>query len=129
MRKFFESKNRTIQDSLQDTTEDVTKEIADESVQGTPPTRTTPNPTPRNDNPPRNLSERIANPQCRISGCSGHICESVDEPSYATTCEWREEYACYKQDGVTCGINAQGVCGWIPEGSIAQCIADVRSFE
>jgi len=49
---------------------------------------------------------------CVTDGCSGQICRSkLDEP-VMTTCEWREEYACYKKDGCLC---QSGQCAWNAE--------------
>jgi hypothetical protein len=44
---------------------------------------------------------------CIISGCSGQICGEV---SLMSTCEWRPEYACFKQ--AKCEIQPTGNCGW-----------------
>ena len=47
---------------------------------------------------------------CVVTGCSSHVCA---DSHVATTCEWREEYACYGQFGV-CERDAAGPCGWRP---------------
>lgn len=55
---------------------------------------------------------------CAPTGCSGQICSS--EPRI-TTCEWRDEYACYQAPTTSCGCNA-GSCGWAETAELAQCL-------
>ncbi len=56
---------------------------------------------------------------CVVSGCSGQVCAA--EPQ-ATTCEWREEYACYQEYG-DCGCN-EGSCGWAQTDDLVQCLGE-----
>lgn len=56
---------------------------------------------------------------CVVSGCSGQIC--ADEPMFST-CEWREEYACYAT--ATCERQADGVCGWTQTPELEACLGD-----
>lgn len=58
-------------------------------------------------------------PPCQAGGCSGQLC--TDDPSMATTCEWREEYACYKT--ATCARGTDGKCGWVPTEELNNCLA------
>ncbi len=60
-----------------------------------------------------------ANP-CFTSGCSGQICSDQDVMS---TCEWKPEYACYKQFG-TCELQAGGKCGWTQTQDLQSCLAN-----
>jgi len=60
---------------------------------------------------------------CVVSGCSGEIC--AVEP-IGTTCEWREEYACYAPEITNCGCN-QGTCGWAVTPELESCLGDVQS--
>lgn len=57
---------------------------------------------------------------CVVTGCSGQICAS--EPM-ASTCEWREEYACYGEPTTSCGCNA-GQCGWAQTDELAACLGN-----
>jgi|TARA_B100002003_G_C14020429_1_gene492082 eight-cysteine-cluster-containing protein len=58
---------------------------------------------------------------CMTSGCSSTVCKKAnDNPSY-TTCEWKEEYACYRQ--ITCGCN-QGKCNWQETEEFKTCIQE-----
>ncbi|AUX39835.1 uncharacterized protein SOCE26_012300 [Sorangium cellulosum] len=55
---------------------------------------------------------------CVVTGCSGQVCAS--EPM-ATTCEWRDEYACYGEHGI-CERDASGQCGWRDTPELDACI-------
>ncbi len=54
---------------------------------------------------------------CIVSGCSGQICSDQD---MASTCEYREEYACYKT--ATCARQADGQCGWTQTAALTACL-------
>ena len=65
-------------------------------------------------------------PQCEKSGCSGQIC--ADKGTNAvTTCEWREEYGCYKQFG-RCEVQPDNHCGWTPTPNLMHCIDQAKSL-
>jgi len=49
-----------------------------------------------------------SNSECIVGGCSGTICAHESEDT-SSTCEWREEYACYQQ--TSCGC-IEGQCAW-----------------
>lgn len=55
---------------------------------------------------------------CVRSGCSGQLC--AEEPMFST-CEWREEYACYQ--AAACERQADGQCGFTPTPELAACLA------
>lgn len=61
---------------------------------------------------------------CKVGGCSGQLCVDATSPDIASTCEWREEYACYKDS--KCGVQADGTCGWSSATTLNQCIAKKR---
>lgn len=64
---------------------------------------------------------------CYIGGCSGQICSG--EKDAMSTCEYKEEYQCYKKVGATCERQADtGKCGWTPSESLNMCL-DSKSFE
>lgn len=54
---------------------------------------------------------------CRRTGCSGQICSDED---VITTCEWREEYACYRS--ASCERQADGECGWTMTDELRMCL-------
>jgi len=56
---------------------------------------------------------------CIITGCSGHVCSEVE---VITTCEYREEYACY--NNATCERQNDGECGWTLTSKLEMCLAD-----
>jgi eight-cysteine-cluster-containing protein len=60
---------------------------------------------------------------CMRTGCSGQICAS--EP-LATTCEWREEYACYRESFAQCAC-INGSCGWAPNPELLQCVSQAQA--
>ncbi|WP_437996668.1 hypothetical protein WMF26_37605 [Sorangium sp. So ce185] len=57
---------------------------------------------------------------CVVGGCSGQLCVEADN-DLATTCEWREEYACYQEHGV-CERGASGECGWRETPELKACL-------
>lgn len=69
-----------------------------------PPLPPTPEPSPKR--------------QCRPGGCSGQLC--TDQPDLASTCEWREEYACYHT--AVCERQISGECGWRDTPELQQCL-------
>jgi eight-cysteine-cluster-containing protein len=54
---------------------------------------------------------------CIITGCNGQICASED---VITTCEIREEYACYRS--TICERNRQNNCGWRDTDTLRECM-------
>jgi hypothetical protein len=54
---------------------------------------------------------------CRRTGCSGQICADEDMVS---TCEYRQEYACYKD--AACERQPDGKCGWTPSAALTACL-------
>ncbi|MFA6035610.1 MAG: protease inhibitor I42 family protein [Candidatus Micrarchaeia archaeon] len=63
--------------------------------------------------PPASYCETAAD--CITGGCSGQICQTKVEAANGggiTTCEWREEYSCYKAEGCGCVANK---CAWSAE--------------
>ncbi len=65
---------------------------------------------------------------CAAAGCSGQLCVSADEAANTvTTCEFRAEYACYKE--ASCEPQADGKCGWTQTKELRQCLASPPSLE
>ena len=65
--------------------------------------------------PPGNLAE------CKPTGCSGQICSDED---VITTCEYREEYACYQT--AVCERQTSGECGWTETEELKTCLGGAR---
>lgn len=57
---------------------------------------------------------------CFVGGCSGQLC--TDQPGAISTCEWREEYACYQT--ATCERQPDGQCGWTETPELTTCLAN-----
>jgi eight-cysteine-cluster-containing protein len=62
---------------------------------------------------------RLVDQTCYVGGCSGQVCS--DQDGVITTCEWREEYACYQS--ATCERQPDGQCGWTPTAELEACLA------
>lgn len=80
-----------------------------------PPVQEEPAPSPEPD--PQPEPKGITADGCRRTGCSGQIC--ADE-EMVSTCEYREEYACYKD--AACERQPDGKCGWTPTESLRLCV-------
>ncbi len=62
---------------------------------------------------------RLVDQTCYVGGCSGQICS--DQPDVISTCEWRDEYACYQT--ATCERQPDGQCGWTSTPELDACLA------
>ena len=71
----------------------------------------------------RKFSEN-SNPQdkCFIGGCSGQLC--TDRSNVVSTCEYKNEYACYKS--AVCQRQSNGECGWTQTAALASCLINSR---
>ena len=56
---------------------------------------------------------------CYVGGCSSQLCSDTQDT--ASTCEYREEYACYKS--ATCKRQADGLCGWTQTEELKRCLS------
>ncbi len=63
--------------------------------------------------PPKNGS-------CIVAGCSSQLCVDSNTGPIFTTCEWRDEYACYK--GAECKLQDNDQCGWIMTDDLKTCL-------
>lgn len=82
---------------------------------------TVPDPTPSPDAKPNEKPPQKG--ACYIGGCSGQICS--DEEGVASTCEYREEYACYKT--AKCERQSNGACGWTPSSTLNACLENSKT--
>ncbi|MCK5025843.1 MAG: eight-cysteine-cluster domain-containing protein [Nanoarchaeota archaeon] len=60
---------------------------------------------------------------CVTGGCSGTICQHKDSEPVMTTCEFKPEYACYKQIECKCVSNG---CVWDKTAEFEMCVQDLR---
>jgi len=68
---------------------------------------------------PPEMSNPLPAPKCFVGGCSAQICS--DQPDMASTCEYREQYACYKT--AKCERQKDGQCGWTATAQLKACLA------
>jgi len=74
--------------------------------------------------PPPTPGPIVAN-GCAVAGCSGQLCVSAAEAEgIVTTCEFKAEYACYRE--ASCEPQANGRCGWTQSAELKQCIAQAK---
>jgi hypothetical protein len=87
-----------------------------ETVTPAPPPTEEPTPAPTPSPEPGPVPKGTTADGCRRTGCSGQICADEDMVS---TCEYRPEYACYKD--AACERQADGKCGWTPSAELSAC--------
>lgn len=58
--------------------------------------------------------------KCYVGGCSNQLC--TDEPNAVSTCEYREQYACYQT--ARCERQASGQCGWTMTTELQACLVE-----
>lgn len=86
--------------------------------ESTPPTDASASPTVEDTAP-------VASGGCVVGGCSAQLCgEASDMEGMVTTCEYRDEYACYQT--ARCERQASGQCGWTETSELNQCLANAR---
>jgi hypothetical protein len=109
-------------------TEVVTEPVAsqDEAEPTTPvevPEETEPA-NPVSPQPPAVISPApVITKGCYVGGCSSQICS--ENPDMASTCEWRESYACYQS--ATCERQSTGECGWTETPALNTCLLQAES--
>lgn len=65
-----------------------------------------------------NQVEKPTLSSCYVAGCSGEVCS--DQKDAASSCLYKEEYACYKT--VKCERQASGQCGWTMTMELKNCL-------
>jgi hypothetical protein len=60
---------------------------------------------------------------CKRAGCSGQLCVSSDSKDIVSTCEWKDEYACYQK--ATCEKQKDNQCGFTPTEESKKCFSDL----
>jgi len=68
---------------------------------------------------PEMKAECSIDSDCVIGGCSGTLCQSKDSEQFMTTCEWKEEYACFKETVCSC---IDGQCRWQETDEFIDCL-------
>ena len=68
-----------------------------------------------------NTTEPIMANGCAVAGCSAQLCVSVEEAAnIVSTCEYKAEYACYKE--ASCEPQGNGKCGWTETAELKACL-------
>lgn len=74
---------------------------------------------------PTEEKECTIDADCSTGGCSGQICGAKDKvKDIVTTCEWREEYGCYKKTSCSC---ISGKCQWKETDEFLNCMENAKS--
>ena len=81
------------------------------------------NPTPTPDPVP--TPTPVVSGGCFVGGCSGQICS--DKEDVISTCEYREEYACYRT--AKCARQTNGKCAWTQTSALSLCINSSTSIK
>lgn len=71
-------------------------------------------------------TESLTAAGCMRTGCSNNLCTEKGEP-IVSTCQWREEYACYKT--ARCEKQQDGKCGWTESNELTACLKAASTQE
>jgi hypothetical protein len=71
------------------------------------------------------LENAPASEACYVGGCSSQLCS--DQEGMASTCEWRDEYACYQDADAVCERQPSGDCGWTPTPELNSCLGNTAT--
>ncbi len=64
---------------------------------------------------------------CMVAGCSGTLCVPRDEQrGIVTTCEYKEEYACFANDNCLCVHNK---CNWQGSELFRRCVDQLQGVD
>lgn len=63
---------------------------------------------------------KIETSACQKAGCSNQLCLSSDEKDVITTCEWKDEYACYQK--AKCEKQENGKCEFTQDEEFTNCL-------
>lgn len=66
---------------------------------------------------------------CQVTGCSSTVCTDKDAEPAMTTCEYKEEYACYKESYALCVPNSKGKCSWTMNDKLKTCLLNHEAKE
>jgi S-layer homology domain len=66
------------------------------------------------------LGHSASSAGCVVGGCSGQLCVEAGLDDVVSTCEWRNEYACYQT--AVCARQANGLCGWSQTVQLRACL-------
>jgi hypothetical protein len=69
-----------------------------------------------------NAGSPVISGGCYVGGCSSQICS--EDPGTISSCEFKEEYACYKT--AKCERQSNGQCGWTETSELNSCLVNAR---
>ncbi len=69
-------------------------------------------------NLPKPVTEVPYDDRCYVGGCSAQYCS--ENPALVSTCEFKEEYACYQK--AECARQQSGECGWTESAELNACL-------
>jgi len=69
-------------------------------------------------------SPRPSSLGCKVAGCSGELCISASSPDIASTCIWKDEYACFKYS--ICEQQILGKCAWTKTPEYLNCLKNTQ---
>ncbi len=99
-----------------------------ESVAIKPVPDTVTSTTPEVPKDPSPAPEPPTKDACMVGGCSGQLCGEISEmEGLVSTCEFRAEYACYKQS--RCERQTTGKCGWSQTKELMACLANPPALQ
>jgi hypothetical protein len=67
----------------------------------------------------------VASTGCVVGGCSSQLCLDASATDGVSTCEWREEYGCYRS--ATCERQNDGSCGWTITPELSACLKNASA--
>lgn len=68
--------------------------------------------------------ECVKDADCSKAGCSSQLCTTKEKAiKTITTCEWKDEYECYKK--VECGC-VNNKCNWKDQNKLDKCLEEFR---
>jgi hypothetical protein len=79
-------------------------------------------PTPGSSTPDAGSQQALVVAPCRVGGCSSQLCATEE---LVSTCEWRPEYACYRD--ARCEPQPGGACGWTQTPELLACLEAARA--
>ena len=80
--------------------------------------------TPSEDDKPIGVIECNIDNDCSVGGCSGQSCLTNElAQNLMTTCEYKEEYGCYKLTSCGCVNNK---CQWAENSNLNECLDNFK---
>jgi len=72
------------------------------------------------DSQPEITPRKETDKKCKIGGCNGEICQNADDEDIMSICQYKDEFACYKN--TDCTVQSDGNCGWTQSEELVNCL-------